>query len=298
MTTELCIQQNRSVLRIERRLAHRPEKVWRALTEPAHLNQWFPFNIELDLKPQGKITFIEPDSQEPSSDGLITECDPPHLFAFRWGEDLLQWEVQSTADGCLLIFTQTFDDHAGAASFASGWQVCLDTLDLVLAGKPLDPTAHTGPAWKRRMDELHESYIDQLDLRQGQAELMADGWQVRFERQLTKPIDTVWTLLVGNASSPVVGDAPPLAFTLADFPAAAITTVTSPHLLEYAWHTDHQMRGRIRWELTQGTGHGTRLILTQTGPSELAEARFTALTAWQTQIEQFAKRLLDSPALA
>ena len=35
-------------LRFERRLAHPPEKVWRALTEPEHLAAWFPSEIHGD----------------------------------------------------------------------------------------------------------------------------------------------------------------------------------------------------------------------------------------------------------
>ena len=33
-------------LRFTRALAHPPEKVWRAITEPEHLAQWFPTTIE------------------------------------------------------------------------------------------------------------------------------------------------------------------------------------------------------------------------------------------------------------
>ena len=59
MKTELQAQYDCSTLRIERQLAHRPEKVWRALTEPAHLNQWFPFHVEIELMRDGKINFIK-----------------------------------------------------------------------------------------------------------------------------------------------------------------------------------------------------------------------------------------------
>jgi len=33
-------------LHFTRRLPHPPEKVWRALTEPEHLKEWFPNDIE------------------------------------------------------------------------------------------------------------------------------------------------------------------------------------------------------------------------------------------------------------
>lgn len=52
-----------SVLRIERRLAHPPEKVWRAVTEPAHLTQWFPADLEVDLRVGGRISFVFRDDE-------------------------------------------------------------------------------------------------------------------------------------------------------------------------------------------------------------------------------------------
>ena len=46
MHGELSQQEGRYQLRFERRLPHPPEKVWRALTEPHHLEAWFPAAIE------------------------------------------------------------------------------------------------------------------------------------------------------------------------------------------------------------------------------------------------------------
>src|SRR3712207_7693038 len=51
-----------------------------------------------------------------SLDGVITELEPPRVFAYSWGDDLLRWELRPAGDGCLLILTHTFDDRAGAAS--------------------------------------------------------------------------------------------------------------------------------------------------------------------------------------
>lgn len=38
------------VLRLERRLAHSPKKVWRAITEPDEMAHWFPARVETELK--------------------------------------------------------------------------------------------------------------------------------------------------------------------------------------------------------------------------------------------------------
>jgi len=270
----------RSVLHMERRFAHPPQKVWRAITEPAHLTQWFPSDVAVDLRVGGEIRFDFRAGEGPSLTGTVTELDPPRVIAYTWGKDLLHFELRPDGGGCLLVFTHTFDDRAGAASFASGWQVCLAGLGNVLDGEPVESPTD--------MAALHEEYVEAFGLAEGTSEDTADGWRVRFERQLTRPAEAVWTLL---APGPVaVGDPAPV--THPRVPAGAVTAVEAPRLLEYDWLHDGQPAGRVRWELTTGTGHGARLIVTQTGPRELAGARSAALDAWHEQIERLAKRLL------
>jgi uncharacterized protein YndB with AHSA1/START domain len=142
----------RAALRFERQLAHPVEKVWKALTEPGQLIRWFPCSVNLDLRPGGKISFVfldhnvdvpegveVPDLSEPLG-GTVTELDPPRLFAYTWGDDLLRWELRPDERGCLLVFTHAFGTPNGAinqtiaARTAAGWHLCLDTLDFTLAG--------------------------------------------------------------------------------------------------------------------------------------------------------------------
>ncbi|WP_394830708.1 hypothetical protein LVJ94_29790 [Pendulispora rubella] len=68
--------------RFERRLPHKPEKVWRALTEPRELAQWFPEGAR-----------------------KITEWDPPRVLALTLGDENLRWELSPTPEGCLLVLT-------------------------------------------------------------------------------------------------------------------------------------------------------------------------------------------------
>lgn len=281
MSETLRTVDGRCVLRIERRLAHRPEKVWRALTEPAHLTQWFPSDMEMDLRAGGKISFVFRDDEGPAMDGAITELDPPRVFAYTWDDELLRWELQPDGEGCQLILTHTFDDRPGAASLATGWHACLDALSMVLDGRPVEEPAN--------VVERHEAYVEAFGLAEGSAEVTPDGWRVRFERQLMHPIEAVWATL-NAVSVPVVGGSAPEAFTAGNVPAGAVTAVEVPTLLEYDWLFEGRPGGRVRWELSDGLG-GARLVLSQTGPSELADERSTALAAWQTHIALLAKRL-------
>lgn len=144
------------------------------------------------------------------------------------------------------------------------------------------------------MAERHEHYIEAFALHEGTVEQTADGWQVRFERQLTQPIEKVWAMLVTDDTAPVAGDPPPAACTTKQFPAGPITAVEASQTLEYEWLYADRVAGRVRWSLGPGTGHGARLVLTQSGPDDLAGQQSVALAAWERHIERLAKQVLES----
>ena len=147
----------RYVLRFERQLAHRPERVWRALTEPDELKRWFPTAIEGERAPRAKIRFVfgeaapraadvpELLTRDPEDlDGEFTEFDPPRVLAYTWGDEDLRWELEPTAEGCRLTFIHTFTEGSGiphpggprkkAARTAAGWDICLASLEALLDG--------------------------------------------------------------------------------------------------------------------------------------------------------------------
>lgn len=279
----------RSVLRVERRFRHPREKVWRALTQSDHLGQWFPSDVEMEEKVGGAVRFTFREGHAPPSEGVVEEFDPPSTLAYTWFNDLLRYELHGADDHCLMVFTHTFDDRAGAASFASGWKLCFDGLEQVLAGQPVDVPADTG--------DLHESYIVRLGLDEGTSEDTADGWRVRFERQLTRPAEDVWARLgAAGTDAPMVGGRVPHGFTVADIQAGAITAVDAPRLLEYEWLDGDGPGGTVRWQLGQGTGHGARLTLLHMGTADRTPVRSTALSAWRDHIERLAGALLSPVA--
>ncbi|WP_414504573.1 SRPBCC family protein [Streptomyces sp. NEAU-L66] len=273
----LTTADGRTALRMERRLAHPPAKVWSAITDPAHLGQWFPSEVTVELRPGGAMTFAMPGVSGIAMAGTVTDAEEPRLFAFTWGEDHLRWEITPDGDGSLLVLVHTFGDRFGGASFASGWHLCLTALSQLLDG---DSTRV-----ERDAGELHEAYLEQFDLGRGVVEVTAEGPRVRFERQLVRPAEAVWAALT-SGDEPAAGAPAPEGFTSRQAPAGPVTEVTAPSVLAYRWHP----QGTVRWELGQGTGHGPRLVLTQTGPEGFdADA---ALDAWHDRIEQLAARLL------
>ena len=268
MHEQLSSEGGRTVLRMERALGHPPEKVWRALTEPAELAAWFPAAVELDLRLDGKIEFTFPEGEDdfvedPDNTGVIRAYDPPRLLEFTWGTEIQRWELVPTEDGCLLTLTATYDDRPGSASFTAGWTICFDALDHVLGGGPVPDRDYTA---------LHEHFVKVYGLDEGQ--VLEDG-SLRFERQLVAPKEQVWSQLAGAAG--VGGSRPPAGFVAKGIEPGEVQTVDEPIELTYRWQ-----HGLVTWKLRDGNG-GARLVLTQTGPA----AEY--LPAWQELVEGLAE---------
>jgi uncharacterized protein YndB with AHSA1/START domain len=144
----------RPTLGFERRIAHPIETVWRAITEPEQLAQWFPCTVALELRLGGTMSFTFPPGTAAEEAvtmlGSVTELDPPRRFAFLWGEDHLHFALEPV-DGdaaCLLHFSVELDAREKAARDGTGWHQCLDGLETLLAGdgssRPSDPAAWRG----------------------------------------------------------------------------------------------------------------------------------------------------------
>jgi uncharacterized protein YndB with AHSA1/START domain len=144
----------RSRLRFTRSLAHPPEKVWRALTEPEQLAAWFPHAIVGAFVTGGTLSFESREGDDPAFEGRVVHADPPRLLEYTWGEDQLRFELEPDGGGTLLTFTDTFDEHGKAARDGAGWHACLDELGIALDGAPLpwDRVAH----WR----EIYPGYIE------------------------------------------------------------------------------------------------------------------------------------------
>ncbi|MBC9715066.1 SRPBCC domain-containing protein [Streptomyces sp. TRM66268-LWL] len=268
----LTTADGRTALVMRRRLAHPPAAVWAAITEPKQLAQWFPSEVSVELRPGGTMGFHFPGEEGPGMTGRVTDADAPHVFAFAWGEDHLRWEITPDGDGSLLTLTHTFGDRFGGASFASGWHLCLTALGQLLDGERIDVEADRG--------ELHEAYLEQFDLGRGEIE----GTTVRFERQLLRPADAVWSELAGGASVSEGATVPP-GFTAPSYEEGYVTEVREPEVLAYR----APLGELVRWKLGEGTGHGARLVLTVEGSGDPRRAR----DAWHERIEHLAARMLE-----
>ena len=139
MTTTRHTVDGRPALRLERRLGHPVERVWRAVTEPAELARWFV--SEVPWTPRLGETF-----EAYGQSGRITALEPPHRIAWTWGPESYGFELSADGDGCRLVFTHVFDPaHGPDWQHAAGWEAYFDRLDAHLAGGFLsEEDAHAG----------------------------------------------------------------------------------------------------------------------------------------------------------
>ena len=283
--TELRTIAGEPVLRFERRLAHRREKVWQAITEPAELAHWFPARVQTETRVGAPMRFVF-DTEAAVDDGgtgEILEFDPPNVFAFRWNLDVLRFELMPDGDGCRLVFTQTIGGgdvgRLSGGRNAAGWNACLDGLTARLDGAQAPPE----PNWLAAM----ERYIEEFGLGAGTVRDTPHGFELRFARDLVwKQVEEMWRLLTEDATTEPGGPAPVPA-TNGHVPAGRVLVASAPHVLEYEWLHDGSPAGRVRWEFVADPEMGTRVELTQTGPSALAHLRAEALAAWHTHLELF-----------
>jgi uncharacterized protein YndB with AHSA1/START domain len=266
---ELIENGSRPAVRVMREFDHPIERVWRAVTSPEHLARWFPSDVEIDLVPGSEIRFGS--FEGASAHGQVLEVDPPHRLVFSWDTDRLEFDLKANDSGTTFALTHVFDDRAGAASFATGWEMCLTALADLLADQPPRPSS--------RGTDRHEELVIRFGLDRPQVTHSPAGWQVRFERQLVCPAEVAWNLFFGV--DPVTGEqrlAPRVGeqfhpYAVPEVDLGTVTEVDPPRVFAFETAPD-EPGDMVRLELTAGTGHGARLILDVSGrvASELEPA--------------------------
>jgi uncharacterized protein YndB with AHSA1/START domain len=120
-----------------RELRHSPEKVWQALTDPAELREWSPFDADRNLGTAGPVQLTTVDAPTPQvSQTEVTRADAPHLLEYKWGGGDVRWQLESTGEGTRLTLWASIDRRYVAMG-AAGWHLCIDVMDRSLAGHPV-----------------------------------------------------------------------------------------------------------------------------------------------------------------
>lgn len=152
-----------------RELHHAPENVWQALTDPAHLSEWAPFDADRNLSGVGPVR-LSMVTTDQAVDTAVTRAEPPRLLEYNWGGGDLRWELEPIGSGTRLTLWHRIDRRYVAWGAAS-WHICLDVLERLLAGAPMGRMA--GPAmlqsegWQRLRREYAEQFGAEAAASQG-----------------------------------------------------------------------------------------------------------------------------------
>ena len=145
-------------------LRHSPDKVWRALTDPAQLREWAPFDADGSLGAAGatvKLTTVGAPGM-PVTETKVTRADAPKLLEYTWGNFDMRWELAALGGGTRLTLWTNIDRRYMAMG-AAGWHICFDVLDRLLDGDPIGrivgPEAMKFSGWQR----LSADYAKQFD---------------------------------------------------------------------------------------------------------------------------------------
>jgi uncharacterized protein YndB with AHSA1/START domain len=125
------------------------ETVWRVITQPDHISQWFSDTAELDPRPGGAGTLVFGDPSSPDAivqPFFVESFEPTSLFSFRWCHEdssdrqtkslLVEFSLTPEGDNTRLRMVETghqprwnadmaqaqYDEHA------NGWSIILARL--------------------------------------------------------------------------------------------------------------------------------------------------------------------------
>ena len=258
----------RRALRFERTLPHPIDRVWRAVSEPAEMEQWFVATA--GWKPETGESFEVMGQQLE-----VIEATPPRRLEWSWGEERYSFELAPAAAGpeaTTLVFLHFFDEAMGpGGQHAGGWEAYLSRLDAHLDGGHLtEMEAH------QIVPELSEQYALEFgeDAGPARASYAKHGPlalelrdrdsapTLRFERRYGYPVERLWRAISDPAER------------AGWFPSDAELVVVEeqpPTLLVGSfWDTE------IRFELTpDADGEGCTLVFTHRF-DDLADAPKTA----------------------
>ncbi len=147
-----------------RELRHSPEKVWQALTDPAQLREWAPFDADGSLGTVGnrvKITTVAAPTLR-VSETTVTRADAPKALEYNWGDHDMRWELEATGEGTRLTLWTNIGRRFIAMG-AAGWHICFDVLDRLLGGTPIGRIVGS-EAMKFGWQRLNAEYAKQFGI--------------------------------------------------------------------------------------------------------------------------------------
>jgi uncharacterized protein YndB with AHSA1/START domain len=157
---------DRWTLVLVRELRHPPATVWQALTDPAQLSEWAPFDADRSLAAVGpvKLTTVGAPAAHATTETHVKLADAPRALEYSWGGGDIRWQLEPLGGSGTRLTLWSNINRAWIAAGAAGWHICFDVLDRLLADEPIGRMA--GPelmkfgGWQR----LHAEYAKQFGI--------------------------------------------------------------------------------------------------------------------------------------
>ena len=147
-----------------RELRHPPAMVWEALTDPAQLSEWAPFDADHNLASAGPVKLTTVGTPTPQvSESTVKRAEAPTILEYNWGGGDLRWELEPLGTGTRLTLWHNIDRRFISWG-AAGWHICFDVLDRLLAGKPIGRMVGPGLMKFEGWQQLTSDYAKQLGI--------------------------------------------------------------------------------------------------------------------------------------
>src|SRR5437667_10293312 len=121
-------------LMLVRELRHSPEKVWQALTDPAQLRQWAPFDADGSLGMVGttvKLTTVGAPAPH-VTETTVTRADAHKVLEYNWGGFDMRWQLEAVGGGTRLTLWTNID-RSFISMGAHGTHICFAVLYTLLS---------------------------------------------------------------------------------------------------------------------------------------------------------------------
>jgi uncharacterized protein YndB with AHSA1/START domain len=141
-----------------RELHHSPDKVWQALTDPAHLREWAPFVTDGSLGAVGTVKLTWAGASTPI-DTKVTRAEAPRVL--EYGDQ--RWELEACDGGTRLMLWAKIDRRFVSMG-AAGWHVAFDVLDHLLSGTPIGRLAGADAMKLAGWQRLNAEYARQFGI--------------------------------------------------------------------------------------------------------------------------------------
>jgi len=147
-----------------RELRHPPAMVWEALTDPAQLAEWAPFDADRSLATVGpaKLTTIGAPAAHATTETTVKRAEARKALEYSWGGGDMRWELQPWGDNGTRLTLWSNINRAWISAGAAGWHICFDVLDRLLSGAPLGRMVGPGLMQNDGWQRLNAEYAQQF----------------------------------------------------------------------------------------------------------------------------------------